>query len=190
MCNILYCYYIIISSPEPKAHWGAYRIGRLLRLLSVHRPHSLNIFSSETTGPIGAKFHMTSPWDGGKKICSNSPGHMTKMAAMPIYGKNLKKSSSPEPKGWWPWNFGMQHRVLEYYQICSNDDPGLTLTYFTIRSNLVPYAFVCEKGKTIGFFRNCCRLWFETSNRWPKWQDVSVDIKTLSPGAVCHLPQG
>ena len=25
----------------------------------------------------------------------------------------------------------MQHWVLEYYQICSNDDPGLTLTYFT-----------------------------------------------------------
>ena len=24
---------------------------------------------------------------------------MTKMAAMPIYGKNLKKSSSPDPKG-------------------------------------------------------------------------------------------
>ena len=29
---------------------------------------------------------------------------MTKMAAMPIYGKNLKKSSSLEPKGLWPWN--------------------------------------------------------------------------------------
>ena len=26
------------------------------------------------------------------------PGHMTKMAAMPIYGKNLKKSSSLEPE--------------------------------------------------------------------------------------------
>ena len=25
--------------------------------------------------------------------------HMTKMAAMPIYGKNLQKSSSPEPAG-------------------------------------------------------------------------------------------
>ena len=36
---------------------------------------------------------------------------------------------------------GMQHLVLEYYQICSNNDPGLTLTYFT-RSNLVPYAFI------------------------------------------------
>ena len=29
---------------------------------------------------------------------------MTKMAAMPIYGKNLKKSSSPEPTDQWPWN--------------------------------------------------------------------------------------
>ena len=44
---------------------------------------------------------------------------------------------------------GMQHRVHEYYQVYSNDDPGLTLTYFTARSNLVPYAFVWEKGKTM-----------------------------------------
>ena len=45
----------------------------------------------------------------------------------------------------------MQHRVLEYYQVCSNDDPGLTLTYFTARSNLVPYAFVWKNVKTIDF---------------------------------------
>ena len=57
-----------------------------------------NVFS-ETTGPIEAKFHEEPPWEGGTKVCSNSPGHMTKMAAMPIYGKNLKKSSSLEPKG-------------------------------------------------------------------------------------------
>ena len=37
-------------------------------------------------------------WDGGTKVCSNGPGHMTKMGAMLIYGKNLK-ISSPEPKG-------------------------------------------------------------------------------------------
>ena len=48
-------------------------------------------------------------------------------------------------------NFGMHHWVLEYYQVCSNDDPGLTLTYFTARLNLVPYAFVWEKGKTVFF---------------------------------------
>ena len=46
---------------------------------------------------------------------------------------------------------GMQHRVLENYQVCSNDDPELTLTYFTARSNLVTYAFIWEKGKTLDF---------------------------------------
>ena len=31
------------------------------------------------------------------KIFTNKSGHMTNMAAMPIYDKNLKKSSAPEP---------------------------------------------------------------------------------------------
>ena len=31
------------------------------------------------------------------KIYINDLDHMTNMASMPIYGKNLKKSSSPEP---------------------------------------------------------------------------------------------
>ena len=26
----------------------------------------------------------------GTKVCSNGPGHMTKMAAMPVYDKSLK----------------------------------------------------------------------------------------------------
>ena len=46
---------------------------------------------------------------------------------------------------------GMQHRVLEHYQVCSNADPGLTLTYFTARSNSVPYAFVWKKGNIMDF---------------------------------------
>ena len=48
---------------------------------------------------------------------------------------------------------GMLHRVLEYYQVCSNYVTGLTLTltYFTARSNLAPYAFVWDKGKTMDF---------------------------------------
>ena len=37
------------------------------------------------------------------------------------------------------------------YQGCSNDVPDLTQTYFTARSNLVPYAFVWEKVKTMDF---------------------------------------
>ena len=65
----------------------------------VCRPSTIsNVFSSETTWPIEAKFYVEPPWEGGTKEYINSPGHMTKMAAMPIYGKNLKKSSSPEPE--------------------------------------------------------------------------------------------
>ena len=46
--------------------------------------------SSETTVSIEAKCHVEPPWDKGREVCSNGPGHMTKMAAMPIYVKNLK----------------------------------------------------------------------------------------------------
>ena len=46
---------------------------------------------------------------------------------------------------------GMQHRGLKLYKVYINSDPELTLTYFTARSNLVPYAFVWEKGKTMDF---------------------------------------
>ena len=45
----------------------------------------------------------------------------------------------------------MQHRVLQYFQVCSDDDPELTLTYFMARSDLIPYAFVWEKGKLMDF---------------------------------------
>ena len=46
-------------------------------------------------------------------------------------------------------NVGMQRWVLKFYEVCSNDDPGLILSYFAGRSNVVPYAFVWEKGKTM-----------------------------------------
>ena len=48
-----------------------------------------NFFSLETARLIEVKFHMEPPWDGRMKVCSNGPGHMTSMAAMPIYVKNL-----------------------------------------------------------------------------------------------------
>ena len=34
------------------------------------------------------------------KVYINGPGHMTKMTAMPIYGKNLKKSSLQNQKSY------------------------------------------------------------------------------------------
>ena len=41
---------------------------------------------------------METTYDAGTKVCSNGPGHITKMAATPIYGKNPLKSS-PEQEG-------------------------------------------------------------------------------------------
>ena len=82
---------------------GAYSIGGLrcpssFVRPSVVRPSTIsNEFSSENTGLIATKFHIQPPGLLGKKNCSNDLGHMTNMAAIPIYDKNLKKSSSPEP---------------------------------------------------------------------------------------------
>ena len=68
-------------------------MARLLSVcLSVCRVFTFsNVFSSGTTGPIEVKFHVEPPWDGGMKVCVWGPGHMTKMTAMRIYGKNPSK---------------------------------------------------------------------------------------------------
>ena len=89
---------VFFSSPEPKAPgeligWE----GSVVRPSSIRPSTISNDFSSETTGPISTKFHIQPPGPLGKKNCSNGLGHMTNMATMPIYGKNLQKSSSPEP---------------------------------------------------------------------------------------------
>ena len=42
---------------------------------------------------------MQLPIKRGKKVYIFGLGHMTKMAARPIYGKRFKKFSSPEPVG-------------------------------------------------------------------------------------------
>ena len=85
--------------------------------------HFSNFFSWENAGPIEAKYHVEPQWDRGTKICSNGLGPLTKIAAMPIYGKNMKNSSSWNQNAddleslysasgtqvlpclfkWWPW---------------------------------------------------------------------------------------
>ena len=50
-----------------------------------------NIVFSQTIGPNELKFHMMTSYDKLAKIYTRYFGHTTKMAAMPIYGKNLLK---------------------------------------------------------------------------------------------------
>ena len=46
---------------------------------------------------------------------------------------------------------GMLHRGLLSITVFKTDDPGVTLTYFMARSNLVIWAFQLEKVKTLDF---------------------------------------
>ena len=75
---------------------------------------------------------MEPPCDRGTNVCSNGPGHMTKMAAMPVY-LLLRNQKADDLESWY---------AASGAQVCSNDDPELILTYFTARSDLVPYAFL------------------------------------------------
>ena len=79
--------------------------------------------------------------------------------------------------------------MLEYYQVCSNDDPGLTLTYFTARSNLVPYAFVWEKGKTMDFSETSVVYDLKLATDGRNDKKFLLTSKRCSLGAVCPLPR-
>ena len=59
----------------------------------------------------------------------NNPGHMTKMAAMPIYGKNPSKIFYSRTGGSISKKPGMKHRWLKYYNVHINHDPVMTLTF-------------------------------------------------------------
>ena len=57
-------------------------------------------FFSEITGSVSVKFYVHHPSkERVKKHYLFIPGHMAKTAAMTIYGRNLKKFSSPGAHG-------------------------------------------------------------------------------------------
>ena len=64
----------------------------------------------------------------------NNPGHMIKMAAMPIYGKNPSKIFFSRTGGSISKKLGMKYRWLKYYNVYINHDPVMTFTFFTARS--------------------------------------------------------
>ena len=64
--------------------------GHSLIFLQGHTDSTFsNFFTLETAGLIEAKFHVKPQWDGIINVCINGLCHMTKRAAMSIYGKNL-----------------------------------------------------------------------------------------------------
>ena len=125
----------IFSSPEPSGSQGELIVYPCSVVRpSVRRPQFSKIFFSETAWPIKAKFYMKHLWEGGTNVYINNPGHMTKMAAMPIYGKNPSKIFFSGTTGPISTKLGMKHRCLKYYNVYINHDLAVTLTYFTARS--------------------------------------------------------
>ena len=108
--------------------WSALTSGQYTCILQKYS----KIFS-ETTWPIKDKFYMKHLWEGGINVFINNPGHLTKMAAMPIYGKNPSKFVF-STNGPISAKLGMKHWGLEYYNVFINYDLWMTLTYFMARS--------------------------------------------------------
>ena len=69
------------------------------------------------------------------KIHQNNAGHMTKMAAMPIYGKNTLKIFFTGTTGLILMKLCKKHQRPKPFIFCSNYDPWLTLTYFMAMAN-------------------------------------------------------
>ena len=137
------------------------------------------------------KFHVELLWDGGTKVCSNGPGHMTKMAAMSIYGKNLKKSSSPEPEGQCPWILVGIIRcssTTKFAQMMTLGWPWYILRQGQIWSHMLLYR---KKVKQWIFQKLLSSMIWN----WQQMTKVTSSFcwhQTLSPGWGCCmlLPQG
>ena len=110
---------------------------------------------------------------------------MTKMATMPIYGKNPSKIS--ETDGLISMKLGMKHRWLKYYNVYINHDPVMTLTQFMARSTWVANAFEwgkllkCHlKGKTSRKLANGQNMDYSEKRKWPRASSVpALGLNTI-----------
>ena len=67
------------------------------------------------------------------KIYQHNAGHMTKMDAIPIYGKSLFQGTTCTELIL--MKICLKHQIPKPFIFCSNYDHGLALTYFIARSN-------------------------------------------------------
>ena len=133
---------------------------------------------------------MESPWDGRTKVCSNGPGHMTKMAAMPIYGKNLKNRLLQNQKAddLETWYAALGAQVLSYL---FKRWPWVDLDLFcTAKSNVVPYTFVWEKGKTMEFLETIVVRYLKLATDDRREKKFLLTSKLCPLGAVCPPAPG
>ena len=104
-----------------------------------------------------------------KNLC-----HMTKMAAMPIYGKNPSKIIFSETNRLISRKLGVRHRWLKYSNVYINHDPVMTLTKFMARSTWV--ACASELGKLLK-----CHLKEKANRKLANGQNIEDSEKRKWP---------
>ena len=109
-------------------------------------------------------------------------GHMTKMAAMPIYVMNLSKYS-PEPLERFARNF-VCSIYIKHIIVCINNAHGLILTYLTKRSK-----FRAKRRNHLAFFDKILYVNFKVRGnenvgymtRWLPRPNVLKSLKNFVP---------
>ena len=100
---------------------------------------------------------------------TNVLGHMTNMAAMPIYGKNFKISSSQEPIDRWPWNLVCGIVYVSATKIVQIMTLGWPLPILR-QSKIWSHRLLYEKKWKLLYFGNYCSLrsqsWLKHSTKW------------------------
>ena len=99
---------------------------------------------------------------------------MTKMAAMPIYGKNPSKIIFSETNRLISRKLGVRHRWLKYCNVYINHDPVMTLTKFMARSTWV--ACASELGKLLK-----CHLKEKANRKLANGQNIEDSEKRKWP---------
>ena len=91
------------------------------------------------------------------KIHQHFAGHMTKMAAMPIYGKNhFKTLLFRNYSGQILMKLCMKHQRPKPFIICANYDPWVDLDLFYGKVKFCNLGFYMGKCDNNGFFGNYC----------------------------------
>ena len=111
---------------------------------------------------------------------------MTKMAAMPIYGKSTLEIFFPGATGLILMELYMKHQRPKPIIVYTNYDPRLTLTYFTAMSNYPvqkpqrkvflcnAYCMTCLGHR---FFIFCCTDFFR--NKLVSGDEIKIKIKFI-----------
>ena len=102
---------------------------------------------------------------------------MTKLAPRPIYGKNLKKSSSPEPIDRWPWN------LVCSIVYASTTTVGIDLDLFYTKVNFGHIGFCIHKSENYVLFLYYCshrpQSWFIYSDKWVNEVKWVSEVKVI-----------